>query len=114
MNVLDVPVHVIWQMISDAVSRCYPKCILSFVFAGAIVWRYDFVSKEWRGDKTLAYVGDLLELAKGKEGAQRNAFMVEFINQEDPFAKYIFFLIPSIMTKYSRLCLLELYLSLVD
>ena len=55
------------------------------------MWRYDFVSKEWRGDKTLAYVGDLLELAKGKEGAQRNAFMVEFINQEDPFAKYLFF-----------------------
>ena len=91
MNVLDVPVHVVWQIISDAVGRCYPKCIFSFVFAGAIVWRYDFLSKEWRGDKTLACVGDLLELAKGKEGAQRNAFMVEFINQEDPFAKYIFF-----------------------
>ena len=55
------------------------------------MWRYDFLSKEWRGDKTLACIGDLLELAKGKEGAQRNAFMVEFINQEDPFAKYIYF-----------------------
>lgn len=51
------------------------------------MWRYDFPCNEWRGEKTLAYVGDLLELDKGKEGAQRNAFMVEFINQEDPFAK---------------------------
>ena len=100
---LDVPVHVVWQMISDAVSRCYPKCIFSFVFAGAIVWRYDFLSKEWRGDKTLACVGDLLELAKGKEGAQRNAFMVEFIDQEDPFAKYIFFF------KLRQLCYDEVY-----
>lgn len=56
---------------------------------GAVVWRYDSLSNEWRGEKTLAYVGDLLELEKGKEGAQRNAFMVEFINQEDPFAKYV-------------------------
>jgi len=93
VNVLDVPAHVIWQIISDAVSSAgvIPNVYFLFLCAGAIVWRYDFLSKEWRGDKTLAYVGDLLELAKGKEGAQRNAFMVEFINQEDPFAKYIFF-----------------------
>lgn len=58
-----------------------------FVFEGAIVWRYDSSHNEWRGEKTLAYVGDLLELEKGKEGAQRDAFMVEFINQEDPMAK---------------------------
>lgn len=51
------------------------------------MWRFDSSRNEWRGDKTLAYVGDLLELEKGKEGAQRNAFMVEFINQDDPFAK---------------------------
>lgn len=56
---------------------------------GAIVWRYDSSCNIWRGEKTLAYVGNLLELAKDKEGAQRNAFMVEFINQEDPFAKYV-------------------------
>ena len=111
---LDFPVHEVWQIISDAVGRCYPKCIFSFVFAGAIVWRYDFLSKEWRGDKTLACVGDLLELAKGKEGAQRNAFMVEFINQEDPFAKYIFFNFVHNGKVYSRFCLLEFLLSLVE
>lgn len=114
---LDVPVHVVWQMISDAVSRCYPKCIFSFVFVGAIVWRYDFLSKEWRGDKTLACVGDLLELAKGKEGAQRNAFMVEFIDQEDPFAKYIYFFlnyVSSVMTKYIVDCVLQFLFSLVE
>ena len=34
----------------------------------------------------MAYVGDLLELEEGKEGAQRNAYMVEFVDQEDPLA----------------------------
>ena len=35
----------------------------------------------------MAFVGSVLELGEGKEGAQRDAFMVEFINQDDPFAK---------------------------
>ena len=63
------------------------KIVFFCASSGAIVWRYDSSCNIWRGEKTLAYVGNLLELAKDKEGAQRNAFMVEFINQEDPFAK---------------------------
>lgn len=55
----------------------------------AIVWRYDYHRSEWKGEKTLAYVGDLLELEEGKEGAQRNAYMVEFVDQEDPLAGYV-------------------------
>ena len=58
----------------------------SFFFVAAIVWRYDYHRSEWKGEKTLAYVGDLLELEEGKEGAQRNAYMVEFVDQEDPLA----------------------------
>ena len=57
-----------------------------FFFVAAIVWRYDYHRSEWKGEKTLAYVGDLLELEEGKEGAQRNAYMVEFVDQEDPLA----------------------------
>ena len=51
------------------------------------MWRFDSTRNEWRGENTLAFVGKVLELEEGKEGAQRNAFMVEFINQDDPFAK---------------------------
>ena len=39
------------------------------------------------GQQTLAFVGEPLDLAKEKEGKQRDAVMVEFLNQEDPFAK---------------------------
>lgn len=55
-------------------------------FVAAIVWRYDYLRREWKGEKTLAYVGNLLELEEGKEGAQRNAYMVEFADQDDPLA----------------------------
>lgn len=55
----------------------------------AIVWRYDYLRREWKGEKTLAYVGNLLELEEGKEGAQRNAYMVEFADQDDPLAGYV-------------------------
>ena len=51
------------------------------------MWRFDSTRNEWRGENPLAFVGNVLELEEGKEGAQRNAFMVEFINQDDPFAK---------------------------
>ena len=71
-------------------SQSLPRISIIFsvgVVEGAIVWRFDSSRNEWRGQKTLAYVGNLLELEKGKEGAQRDAFMVEFINQDDPFAK---------------------------
>jgi len=56
---------------------------------GAIVWKFDFSCIEWMGQQTLAFVGEPLDLAKEKEGKQRDAFMVEFLNQEDPFAKYV-------------------------
>ena len=46
------------------------------------MWRFDSTRNEWRGENTLAFVGSVLELEEGKEGAQRNAFMVEFINQD--------------------------------
>ena len=51
------------------------------------MWRFDPTRDEWTGENTLALVGNVLELEEGKEGAQRNAFMVEFIDQDDPFAK---------------------------
>ena len=63
--------------------KVFPFC----VSGDAIVWRFDFSCCEWRGQQTLAFVGDLLDLAEDKEGKQRDAFMVEFLSQEDPSAK---------------------------
>lgn len=47
----------------------------------------DAIHAMWKREPTLALIGDPLELAKGKEGAQRDAFMVEFIGQDDPLGK---------------------------
>ena len=57
------------------------------VIVGAIAWRFDSICNQWKSERTLAHVGNPLELKEGKKGAQRDAFMVEFINQEDSLAK---------------------------
>ena len=53
----------------------------------AMLWKYDFASSQWRGQPTMAFVGDLLKLDKGTKGNQRDVYTVEFINQEEPLGK---------------------------
>lgn len=38
----------------------------------------------------MVYIGDPLVLKKGMEGAQRDVFDVEFINQDEPLQKYAY------------------------
>ena len=57
---------------------------------GAFQWVYDVKSDEWSKSETLAYVGDKMNLGK-KEGACRDAFNFEFLEQDDPLRKYVFF-----------------------
>lgn len=43
----------------------------------------------WRTQRTLVYIGEQLNLAKGKKGAQRDPFMIEYLNQDEPLGKYV-------------------------
>lgn len=62
--------------------------IFSFLsHLGAKVWRYDPMTQEWSSAETLAYIGDKLKLGENEEGACRDAFMVEYINQEEPMGR---------------------------
>ena len=42
---------------------------------------------KWFSMETLAYIGNKLVLGE-KEGACRDAYMVEYLNQEEPFGRY--------------------------
>ncbi|XP_048575971.1 uncharacterized protein LOC5511752 isoform X3 [Nematostella vectensis] len=58
----------------------------------AVLWRYELSNTgqgQWRGQPTIAHVGEPLSLAKNKKGGQRNALMVQFINQDEPLARYV-------------------------
>jgi len=55
----------------------------------AKVWRYDPLSSTWSTSYTLAFVGEKLKLSEEKKGACRDAFKVEYINQEEPMGRYI-------------------------
>ena len=55
---------------------------------GAKVWRYDPLSSTWSTSYTLAFIGEKLKLSEGKKGACRDAFMVEYINQEETMGRY--------------------------
>ncbi|KAK3738710.1 hypothetical protein QZH41_006247 [Actinostola sp. cb2023] len=55
----------------------------------AILWKYDYLSSQWRGQPTMVYIGDLLKLEKGMEGAQRDVFEAKFINQDEPLGRYV-------------------------
>ena len=35
------------------------------------------------------YIGEQLNLAKGTQGAQRDPFMVEYLNQDEPLGLYV-------------------------
>ncbi|XP_065066391.1 uncharacterized protein LOC135692242 isoform X1 [Rhopilema esculentum] len=54
----------------------------------AVVWRYDSIAMKWFSMETLAYIGNKLVLGE-KEGACRDAYMVEYLNQEEPFGRYV-------------------------
>ena len=97
---LDVPVHVVWQIISDAVGRCHPKCIFSFVFAVAIVWRYDFLSKEWRGDTRLWLVLAIYWNWRKAKREHKEMPLWSSLSIKKILLQSTYFLIPSIMTKY--------------
>ena len=49
-------------------------------------WLYNAETEMWYSSETLAYVGRKLELGK-KGGACRDAFYVEFLEQDDPLRK---------------------------
>eukprot|EP00794_Sanderia_malayensis_P009178 gene9178-10152_t len=55
----------------------------------AKVWRYDPLTRNWSASESLAFVGELLQLAKDKEGNCRDAYMFEYITQEEPMSKYL-------------------------
>ena len=55
---------------------------------GAKVWRYDPLSSTWSTSYTLVFVGEKLKLSEEKKGACRDAFKVEYINQEEPMGRY--------------------------
>ena len=46
------------------------------------------MTQEWSSAETLAYIGDKLKLGENEEGACRDAFMVEYVNQEEPMGRY--------------------------
>ena len=56
---------------------------------GAMQFVYDVRTNQWSESETLAYVGGKLQLGK-KEGACRDAFNFEFLEQDDPLRKLVF------------------------
>ena len=52
-----------------------------------MAWKYDPIHETWKDRKTLVFVGSALELAKDKKGSQREAFTVEYIDQDDPMGR---------------------------
>eukprot|EP00794_Sanderia_malayensis_P009176 gene9176-10150_t len=54
----------------------------------AMQWLYSPEAKSWSSTETLAYISRKLELGK-KEGACRDAFYIEFLEQDDPLRRYV-------------------------
>ena len=54
--------------------------------AGAVVMTYNPVAGHWSAQSTLAYLGPLLNLET--KGANRDAFHVSFLHQDEPLGKY--------------------------
>ena len=66
---------------------CTSFQMIQLSISGAFQWVYDVKTDEWSKSETLAYIGEKLILGK-KAGACRDAFNIEFLEQDDPLRKY--------------------------
>ena len=70
------------------VGRLFQCFIFYCCYAEAVAWKYDPIHRTWKGKTTLAFVGSPLALEKGKKGSQRDAFNVEYMDQDEPMGRY--------------------------